>query len=166
MADAVVSEIKAAGGKAVPNYDNVEDGAKIIQTAIDHFGRIDVLINNAGILRDISFKNMTDKDWDLIFAVHVRGAYKCARAAWPHMRKQRYGRIINTSSASGLYGNFGQANYAGVYTILPSVRYNQSNQDGPKLQNSPSLDSQKRLHPKGSSTTLWSMLSLRPLQVV
>lgn len=128
VADAVVNEIKAEGGNAVANHDGVENGEKIIQTAINNFGRIDVLINNAGILRDISFKNMTDKDWDLIMAVHVRGAYKCARAAWPHFRKQRYGRVINTSSASGLYGNFGQANYAGASTpptewrITPDVK--------------------------------------------
>lgn len=111
VADVVVAEIIAAGGKAVANYDSVEDGARIIQTAIDTFGRIDVLINNAGILRDVSFKNMTDKDWDLIMAVHVRGTYKCTKAAWHHFKRQKYGRIINTSSASGLFGNFGQTNY-------------------------------------------------------
>lgn len=109
----MVEEIKAAGGKAVANYDSVEDGEKIIDTAIKAFGRIDVLINNAGILRDISFKNMKDDDWDLIMKVHVRGAYKCARAAWPHFRKQKYGRVINTASAAGLFGSFGQTNYSG-----------------------------------------------------
>lgn len=71
-----VDEIKAAGGKAVANYDSVENGERIIDTAIQHFGRIDVLINNAGILRDVSFKNMTDQDWDLVIKVHVKGAYK------------------------------------------------------------------------------------------
>ncbi|KAK5660450.1 hypothetical protein OQA88_12995 [Cercophora sp. LCS_1] len=111
-ADVVVNEIKAAGGKAVANYDSVENGDKIIETAIKAFGRIDILINNAGILRDISFKNMKDEDWDLIFKVHVKGSYKCARAAWPHFRKQKYGRVINTASAAGLFGNFGQANYS------------------------------------------------------
>ncbi|KAM7218987.1 peroxisomal hydratase-dehydrogenase [Rhypophila decipiens] len=111
-ADVVVDEIKAAGGKAVANYDSVENGEKIIETAIKAFGRIDILINNAGILRDVSFKNMKDADWDLIFKVHVKGAYKCARAAWPHFRKQKFGRIINTASAAGLFGNFGQANYS------------------------------------------------------
>ncbi|KAL5891353.1 bifunctional hydroxyacyl-CoA dehydrogenase/enoyl-CoA hydratase fox2 [Pyricularia oryzae] len=111
-ADVVVNEIKAAGGKAVANYDSVENGDKIIDTAIQAFGRIDILINNAGILRDISFKNMSDQDWDLIFKVHVKGAYKCARAAWPHFRKQKYGRVINTASAAGLFGNFGQCNYS------------------------------------------------------
>jgi multifunctional beta-oxidation protein len=111
-ADVVVNEIKKAGGNAVANYNSVEDGDKIIQTAIDAFGRVDVLINNAGILRDISFKNMKDQDWDLIMKVHVVGAYKCARAAWPHFRKQKYGRVINTASAAGLFGAFGQTNYS------------------------------------------------------
>ncbi|KAK4142360.1 peroxisomal hydratase-dehydrogenase [Dichotomopilus funicola] len=111
-ADVVVNEIKAAGGKAVANYDSVENGDKIIDTAIKAFGRVDILINNAGILRDVSFKNMKDQDWDLIFKVHVKGSYKCARAAWPYFRKQKYGRVINTASAAGLFGNFGQANYS------------------------------------------------------
>ncbi|KAH8681581.1 hypothetical protein BX600DRAFT_478750 [Xylariales sp. PMI_506] len=111
-ADVVVDEIKAAGGEAVANYDSVEFGEKIIDTAIKTWGRIDVLINNAGILRDISFKNMSDQDWDLIIKVHVKGAYKCARAAWPYFRKQKYGRVINTASAAGLFGSFGQANYS------------------------------------------------------
>ncbi|KAH8911467.1 NAD(P)-binding protein [Coniochaeta sp. PMI_546] len=111
-ADVVVNEIKAAGGKAVANYDSVENGDRIIDTAIKAFGRIDILINNAGILRDVSFKNMKDEDWDLIFKVHVKGSYKCARAAWPYFRKQKYGRVINTASAAGLFGNFGQANYS------------------------------------------------------
>lgn len=111
-ADVVVDEIKKAGGQAVANYDSVENGDKIIETAIKAYGRIDVLINNAGILRDVSFKNMTDQDWDLIMKVHAKGAYKCARAAWPHFRKQKYGRVINTASAAGLFGSFGQCNYS------------------------------------------------------
>ncbi|KAL8720772.1 MAG: hypothetical protein Q9225_002405 [Loekoesia sp. 1 TL-2023] len=111
-ADVVVDEIRASGGKAVANYDSVENGGRIIDTAIQKFGRIDVLLNNAGILRDVSFKNMTDQDWDLVIKVHVRGAYKCTRAAWPHFRKQKYGRVINTASAAGLFGSFGQCNYS------------------------------------------------------
>ena len=111
-ADVVVNEIKKAGGKAVANYDSVENGERIIETAIKAFGRIDILLNNAGILRDVSFKNMTDQDWDLINKVHVKGAYKCTHAAWPHFRKQKFGRVINTASAAGLFGNFGQTNYS------------------------------------------------------
>lgn len=111
-ADVVVDEIKKAGGKAVANYDSVENGERIIETAIQAFGRIDILINNAGILRDIAFKNLKDEDWDLIIKVHVTGAYKCTRAAWPHFRKQKYGRVINTASAAGLFGSFGQTNYS------------------------------------------------------
>ncbi|MFZ5439815.1 MAG: SDR family NAD(P)-dependent oxidoreductase [Myxococcota bacterium] len=117
-ADKVVEEIKAAGGTAVANYDSVEDGEKIIQTALDHFKRIDVLINNAGILRDVSFAKMTRDDWDLIFRVHVNGAFRCTHAAWPHMRDQGYGRIIFTTSAAGIYGNFGQANYSAAKLAL------------------------------------------------
>jgi multifunctional beta-oxidation protein len=109
VADAVVKEITDAGGVAVPDYHPVQQGEKIIETAIRAFGRVDVLINNAGILRDVTLRNMKDEDWDAIVDVHVTGAWRCARAAWPHMRKQRYGKIINTSSSSGLFGNFGQA---------------------------------------------------------
>ena len=110
-ADKVVAEIKAAGGEAVANYDSVEDGASIVKTAIDTYGRIDIVVNNAGILRDTSFPKMTDADWDLIFRVHMVGAFRVTHAAWPYMRDQGYGRIIFTSSAAGIYGNFGQANY-------------------------------------------------------
>lgn len=111
-ADKVVEEIKAAGGTAVANYDSVEDGDKIIKTAVDAFGKIDIIINNAGILRDVSFKKMTQQDWDLVYKVHVLGAMKVTHAAWNLMNDQGYGRIINTASAAGIYGNFGQANYA------------------------------------------------------
>ncbi|KAL6362141.1 hypothetical protein LRP88_04216 [Fusarium phalaenopsidis] len=117
-ADTVVTEIIAAGGKAVADYSSVEDGAKIVETAIRVFGRIDILINNAGILRDVSFKNMTDQDWDLVNAVHVRGAYKTTHAAWPYFKKQKYGRVIVTSSAAGLYGNFGQCNYSAAKSAM------------------------------------------------
>jgi 3-hydroxyacyl-CoA dehydrogenase/3a,7a,12a-trihydroxy-5b-cholest-24-enoyl-CoA hydratase len=111
-ADKVVAEIKAAGGEAVANYDSVEDGDKIVQCALDSFGRIDIVVNNAGILRDTSFQKMTAEDWDLIMRVHVQGAFKVTHAAWPRMREQSYGRVIFTSSAAGIYGNFGQANYS------------------------------------------------------
>lgn len=113
-ADKVVDEIKAAGGEAVANYDSVEFGDKIVQTAIDTWGRIDIVVNNAGILRDVAFAKMTQQDWDLIYTVHMVGAYKTTKAAWPHMLKQKYGRIINVASAAGLYGNFGQSNYSAM----------------------------------------------------
>ena len=111
-ADKVVTEIESSRGCAVANYDSVENGEAIIQTALDHFGRVDVVVNNAGILRDRSFAKMIDDDWDLVYRVHLLGAYKVAHAAWPHMKAQGYGRIVNTASASGIYGNFGQANYS------------------------------------------------------
>ncbi|MEZ4389985.1 MAG: SDR family NAD(P)-dependent oxidoreductase [Polyangiales bacterium] len=111
-ADAVVAEIRAAGGEAVANYDSVEDGASIVKSAIDAFGRVDIVVNNAGILRDVSFAKMTEQDWELVYRVHVLGAYRVTAAAWPYLREQKYGRVIFTSSAAGIYGNFGQANYS------------------------------------------------------
>ena len=111
-ADKVVQEIKEAGGEAIANYDSVEDGDKIVKTALDAWGRIDVVINNAGILRDSSFQKMSQEDWDLIYRVHVLGAYRVTRAAWEPMREQGFGRVLFTASAAGIYGNFGQANYS------------------------------------------------------
>lgn len=111
-ADLVVEEIRAAGGEAVANYDSVVDGDKIVKTAMDAYGRVDIVVNNAGILRDKSFVKMTEQDWDLIYQVHVKGSFKVTHAVWPIMREQGYGRIVMTASAAGIYGNFGQANYA------------------------------------------------------
>lgn len=115
MADAVVREIADAGGEAVANYDGVhtwEGGQQIVQTALDSFGRVDVVINNAGILRDTSFSKLEEPQLDLVVKVHLYGAFHVARAAWNHLKDQGYGRIINTTSGSGLYGNFGQSNYS------------------------------------------------------
>jgi len=117
-ADRVVAEIQAAGGEAVANYDSVEDGPRLVQTALDAFGRLDIVINNAGILRDVSFQKMSADDWDKIYRVHLYGGYQVTRAAWPILRDQGYGRIIMTSSAAGLYGNFGQANYSAAKLAL------------------------------------------------
>jgi len=114
-AQEVVEEIKKNGGEAVANPDNVatEDGARaIVRTALEAFGKLDILINNAGILRDKSFKNMTPDLFDTVIAVHLRGSFLVSNAAWPHLRDNGYGRIVNTSSPAGIYGNFGQANYA------------------------------------------------------
>ncbi|XP_060805777.1 peroxisomal multifunctional enzyme type 2 isoform X1 [Amyelois transitella] len=112
FADAVVKEIKDKGGEAVADYNSVVEGEKIIKTALDNYGRIDILINNAGILRDKSFQKMSDQDWDLIQAVHLKGAFKTTQAAWESFKKQNFGRVIMTSSNAGIFGNFGQANYS------------------------------------------------------
>jgi len=115
--DDVVREIEKLGGKAVGNKASAEDGDAVVKAAIDNFGRVDIIINNAGILRDKAFANMEDQMWDQVIAVHLRGTYKVTKAAWPHMLKQKYGRIVNTTSTSGIYGNFGQANYAAAVCI-------------------------------------------------
>jgi NAD(P)-dependent dehydrogenase (short-subunit alcohol dehydrogenase family) len=114
-ADHVVDEIKALGGQAVPNYDNVatvEGGANIVKTAVDAFGKVDILINNAGIVRDKSLLKMEPENWKAVIDVHLNGAYNVTRPAFEVMRDNGYGRIIMTTSASGLYGNFGQCNYS------------------------------------------------------
>ena len=114
-ADKVVEEIKAAGGEAVASYDGVDtwEGAeKIVATAKDTYGKVDIVINNAGILRDISFHKMTIDDWNKVMAVHLQGSMFVSKAAWPLLRENNYGRCVFTTSAAGLYGNFGQANYS------------------------------------------------------
>ncbi|WP_019633196.1 SDR family oxidoreductase [Actinomadura atramentaria] len=114
-AQEVVEEIRKNGGEAVADPGNVADpegAAGIVRTAVDTFGKIDIVVNNAGILRDKSFKNMTVEEFDSVIAVHLRGSFLVSSAAWPHLREQGYGRIVNTSSPAGLFGNFGQANYA------------------------------------------------------
>ena len=115
MADQVVEKIKAMGGQAVADYGNVakeEDANKMVQTAVEHFGKLDFLIANAGILRDKAFKNMTNEMWDIVLDVHLRGTYLTVRAAYNQMMNQESGgSSVVTSSTSGLLGNFGQTNY-------------------------------------------------------
>ena len=113
-ADLVVDEIKAAGGEAIANKASVSDKAgaqSIIDDAVSAYGTVDILVNNAGILRDKSFKNMEMSDWDIVLDVHLNGTAYVTKAAWPIMYEKNYGRIVLTSSVSGIYGNFGQANY-------------------------------------------------------
>ena len=111
----VAEQIRKNGGTAVPNGDNVatpEGAEAIVNTAISEFGKVDVVVNNAGILRDKSFMKMTADDFDAVLAVHLRGSFLVTHAAWPHLRAQGYGRVVMTSSPAGLFGSFGQANYA------------------------------------------------------
>jgi NAD(P)-dependent dehydrogenase (short-subunit alcohol dehydrogenase family) len=113
-AQAVVDEIRAAGGEALANGASVTDFAAVeamVQQAVDAWGRVDILVNNAGILRDKSFAKMDMADFRLVVEVHLMGAAHCCKAVWPHMVAQQYGRIVMTTSSTGLYGNFGQANY-------------------------------------------------------
>ena len=123
-ADLVVDEITALGGTAAPNHDSVatpEGGRAIVQAAIDSFGRVDVLINNAGILRDKAFHKMDDAMIASVIDVHLKGALYVSQPAYRLMREQGYGRIVNTSSASGLFGNFGQANYGAAKAGLAGL---------------------------------------------
>lgn len=113
-ADVVVGEIVAAGGEAVASRDDVatdEGGAAVVERALESFGQIDAVVNNAGILRDRTFHKMSVAEWDAVLKVHLYGAFNVTRAAMPHFREQEYGRIVVTTSVTGLYGNFGQANY-------------------------------------------------------
>ncbi len=141
--DTVVQEIQKMGGKAAGVKASAEDGDFVVKGAIDAFGRLDIVINNAGILRDKAFTNMDDKMWDIVMAVHLRGTYKISKAAWPYFLKQKYGRIVNTTSTSGIYGNFGQANYAAA--VSSSVK--------------------RSLHPLTSHRNVVSLVSLVPLLV-
>ncbi|MCU4117982.1 SDR family NAD(P)-dependent oxidoreductase [Variovorax sp. N23] len=120
-AEAVVAEIRAAGGEAIANGASVTDFSAVqamVQQAVDAWGRVDVLVNNAGILRDKSFAKMELADFRLVMDVHLMGAVHCTKAVWPFMTDQKYGRIVMTTSSSGLYGNFGQSNYGAAKMAL------------------------------------------------
>jgi len=130
-ADVVVNEIKAAGGEAVANYDSCEHGDKLVTTALEAYGKIDIVIANAGILRDKTFARISPQDWDSVHETHLRGSFLTVQAAWPHMRKQSFGRIILTSSVAGVYGNFGQANYSAAKLGLVGLS-NTLSQEGRK----------------------------------
>ncbi|HTY77754.1 MAG TPA: SDR family NAD(P)-dependent oxidoreductase [Candidatus Bathyarchaeia archaeon] len=135
-AEQVVKEIQAKGGEAAANYESVATmagGQSIIKTALDRFGGIDIVVNNAGILRDRMIFNMTEEEWDGVINTHLKGCFAVTRAAVPHMREKKWGRIINMTSTSGLVGNVGQANYAAAklgivgltkVTALDMARYN------------------------------------------
>ncbi len=136
VADLVVEEIRSAGGEAVANYDSVSTptgGTNIVNTALEAFGKLDILVNNAGILRDKSLSKMDEDSWDAVLEVHLKGTYCVTRPAFLHMRENGYGRIVMTSSVSGLLGNFGQSNYgaakmgiAGLANVLKleGAKYN------------------------------------------
>jgi len=114
MAEKVVAEIIAAGGEAIANGANVTNESEVqamVDETIAKWGKVDILVNNAGILRDKSFSKMTLADWDLVVAVHLKGSAVCTKAVWNHMKENTYGRIVMTTSSSGMYGNFGQTNY-------------------------------------------------------
>ena len=135
-ADQVVADIEAMGGTAIANKASVSDrdgAGSIVEDALSAFGRVDILVNNAGILRDKTFKKMTLDEWDIVVNVHLNGSAYVTHAAWPHMYEQRYGRVVFTSSGSGIFGNFGQSNYGaakmGIVSFIRStadalVRYN------------------------------------------
>jgi len=120
-AQAVVDEIRAAGGQALANGASVTDPAAVaamVDQAMQAWGRVDILVNNAGILRDKSFAKMSLDDFRLVIEVHLMGAVHCTQAVWPHMIAQQYGRVVMTTSSSGLYGNFGQSNYGAAKMAL------------------------------------------------
>ncbi|SFQ13128.1 SDR family NAD(P)-dependent oxidoreductase [Variovorax sp. 770b2] len=127
-AQQVVDEIRAAGGEAVPNTDSVADAAsaaRIVECAVESFGRIDAVVNNAGILRDRFFHKMSVDEWDAVLKVHLYGAYYVSRAAATHFKEQNAGAMVHMTSTSGLIGNFGQANYAaaklGIVALSKSI---------------------------------------------
>ena len=124
MANAVVEEIRAAGGEAIANGASVTDEAAVeamVAQAIEAFGKVDILVNNAGILRDKSFAKMSIADFRAVLDVHLMGSAICSKAVWAHMRENNFGRIVMTTSSSGMYGNFGQANYGAAKAGLSGL---------------------------------------------
>jgi NAD(P)-dependent dehydrogenase (short-subunit alcohol dehydrogenase family) len=122
----VCKEVEALGGKAVPNYDSVSDfegAGRIVQTAVDAFGKLDILVNNAGIVRDRTLVKMTEEDFDVVMGVHLKGSFNCAHHAAILMKDAGYGRIINITSSAGLRGNFGQTNYGGAKAALMGLTF-------------------------------------------
>ncbi len=122
----VCKDVEAAGGRAAPNYDSVSDfeaAGRIVQTALDEFGRLDILVNNAGIVRDRSLLKMTEEDFDAVLAVHLKGSFNCAHHAAAVMKDAGYGRIINITSSAGLRGNFGQTNYGAAKAGLMGLTF-------------------------------------------
>jgi len=127
VSEQVAGEIRSRGGEAVSSTDSVaswEGGRRVVQAALDQFGRIDILINNAGILRDRMFFKMSEEEWDSVLDVHLKGTVSCTRAAVPHMREQKGGRLIHFSSTAGLIGNFGQANYGAAKMAIAGFSRN------------------------------------------
>ena len=134
MADAVVKEINEAGGSAVANYDSVADpksGEAIVQTALDSFGRVDVVINNAGVLRDKTFVKLSPEELELVIDVHLKGAFFVSQPAFRVMKENGYGRFVFTTSAAGVFGNFGQSNYGAAKLGLVGLS-NVLSQEGAK----------------------------------
>jgi NAD(P)-dependent dehydrogenase (short-subunit alcohol dehydrogenase family) len=122
----VCKEVEALGGRAVPNYDSVTDfegAGRMVQTAVDAFGKLDILVNNAGIVRDRTLVKMSEEDFDAVVGVHMKGSFNCAHHAANVMKDAGYGRIINITSSAGLRGNFGQTNYGGAKAALMGVTF-------------------------------------------
>jgi NAD(P)-dependent dehydrogenase (short-subunit alcohol dehydrogenase family) len=122
----VCKEIESLGARAVPSYESVTDfeaAGRIVQTAVDSFGRLDILVNNAGIVRDRTLVKMSEDDFDAVLAVHLKGSFNCARHAAPLMKDAGYGRIINITSSAGLRGNFGQTNYGSAKAALMGLTF-------------------------------------------